>query len=191
MLKGDKVMGKLEELLKNEYQKCYNYKYKIICICDRCCLEVTKMDVKELAIGIISYYNNANQQISNLKLQKILYYIQGYAMRLNKSIAFDSKIYNWPYGPVIEEIYFEYNEYRAKNIVLKEDDRTSCFLKDKSAQAKLILDVLNCCADKTAYELVRMTHSEDPWKNSKLHEEITIESIGKYFSNHDPLNIGA
>ena len=183
-------MKKLEELLKNGSKKCYNYKYKILCICDRCCLEVIKMDVKELAIGIISYYNDVNKQISNLKLQKILYYIQGYVIKEFSDAVFDSKIYNWPYGPVVEEIYFEYNEYRAKNIILKEDDRKNFLLKDKTPRGKLILDVLKSCADKTAYQLVRMTHDEDPWKNSKSHDEITIKSISEYFSKHDPLNIG-
>ena len=61
----------LIKLLKNDVNKCYNKRCYYLDVCNFGYLEVEKMDVKELAIGIISYCNNNNIRISNLKLQKM------------------------------------------------------------------------------------------------------------------------
>ena len=59
------------------------------------------------------------------------------------------------------------------------------FLEKKMRSIKL----LNGCENKTAFELVEMTHKEDPWKNTHQNELIKIDVINKYFSNKDPLQI--
>ena len=122
----------LIKILKNDRDKCYNERYNYLNVCSFGYLEVEKMDVKELAIGIISYCNNNNIRISNLKLQKILYYIQGYAIKETHEPAFDAEIHNWQYGPVVEEVYFEYNQFRGEDIVLKDYDRRDGFFLKKT-----------------------------------------------------------
>ena len=150
----------LIKILKNDRDKCYNERYNYLNVCSFGYLEVEKMDVKELAIGIISYCNNNNIRISNLKLQKILYYIQGYAIKETHEPAFDAEIHNWQYGPVVEEVYFEYNQFRGEDIVLKDYDRRDGFFKRKNAINDIVLKVLNNCKNKSAFELVEMTHKD-------------------------------
>ena len=43
--------------------------------------------------------------ISNLKLQKLLYYSQGCFLALRDEPLFDSPIEAWTYGPVVPEVY--------------------------------------------------------------------------------------
>ena len=179
----------LIKILKNDRDKCYNERYNYLNVCSFGYLEVEKMDVKELAIGIISYCNNNNIRISNLKLQKILYYIQGYAIKETHEPAFDAEIHNWQYGPVLEEVYFEYNQFRGEDIVLKDYDRRDGFFKRKNAINDIVLKVLNNCKNKSAFELVEMTHKEDPWKNTRQNEVIKLDIISEYFSNNNPLKI--
>lgn len=179
----------LIKILKNDRDKCYNERYNYLNVCSFGYLEVEKMDVKELAIGIISYCNNNNIRISNLKLQKILYYIQGYAIKETHEPAFDAEIHNWQYGPVVEEVYFEYNQFRGEDIVLKDYDRRDGFFKSKNAINDIVLKVLNNCKNKSAFELVEMTHKEDPWKNTRQNEVIKLDIISEYFSNNNPLKI--
>jgi len=179
----------LIKILKNDRDKCYNERYNYLNVCSFGYLEVEKMDVKELAIGIISYCNNNNIKISNLKLQKILYYIQGYAIKETHEPAFDAEIHNWQYGPVVEEVYFEYNQFRGEDIVLKDYDRRDGFFKRKNAINDIVLKVLNNCKNKSAFELVEMTHKEDPWKNTRQNEVIKLDIISEYFSNNNPLKI--
>ena len=179
----------LIKILKNDRDKCYNERYNYLNVCSFGYLEVEKMDVKELAIGIISYCNNNNIRISNLKLQKILYYIQGYAIKETHEPAFDAEIHNWQYGPVVEEVYFEYNQFRGEDIVLKDYDRRDGFFKRKNAINDIVLKVLNNRKNKSAFELVEMTHKEDPWKNTRQNEVIKLDIISEYFSNNNPLKI--
>ena len=179
----------LIKILKNDRDKCYNERYNYLNVCSFGYLEVEKMDVKELAIGIISYCNNNNIRISNLKLQKILYYIQGYAIKETHEPAFVAEIHNWQYGPVVEEVYFEYNQFRGEDIVLKDYDRRDGFFKRKNAINDIVLKVLNNCKNKSAFELVEMTHKEDPWKNTRQNEVIKLDIISEYFSNNNPLKI--
>ena len=58
----------------------------------------------DVATYIISEYWKRGEIITNLKLQKILYYIQGYAYRFCNMAAFSEDIYKWPYGPVVPDV---------------------------------------------------------------------------------------
>ena len=52
-------------------------------------------------------------QVTNLKLQKTLYYVQGYYLYRFGKPLFDDEIVNWAYGPVVPEAYFEFCSYGA------------------------------------------------------------------------------
>ena len=54
--------------------------------------------------------------ISNLQLQKILYYIQKNFLNRN-SIAFPDNIEAWPFGPVVPDVYYHYCGYGAMPIM--------------------------------------------------------------------------
>ena len=54
--------------------------------------------------------------ISNLKLQKLLYYSQGCFLALRDEPLFDSPIEAWTYGPVVPEVYHLYKSYGSSAI---------------------------------------------------------------------------
>lgn len=132
--------------------------------------------------------------ITNLKLQKILYYVQGYVSKFCNEPAFPEPIYNWPYGPVVPEAYYAYNENRAMPIpepdsqdIMQAESRLG---RDKATQS--VMDqVINVTYRYTSSMLVGMTHNEDPWKDTSESQEITYPQIARYFRSHDPLNLGA
>lgn len=43
--------------------------------------------------------------ISNLKVQKMLYYVQGYHLALYDDRFFNEEIMAWQYGPVVPDVY--------------------------------------------------------------------------------------
>ena len=52
--------------------------------------------------------------ISNLKLQKLLYYCYGFSLVLLKKKLFnDDKIKAWPLGPVCPKVYNKYKKYES------------------------------------------------------------------------------
>ena len=136
---------------------------------------------------VIAYYNNNRHNITNLKLQKILYYVQGYSCKAFDEPAFDEHIYNWPYGPVVPDVYFEYNDYGNNAIFLSPDVTDN--IRINSKLLSLIRSVIEKSLYIPAYELVEKTHSETPWLNTSRGEVITVDSLHSFFKSHDPLGV--
>jgi Uncharacterized phage-associated protein len=59
--------------------------------------------------------------ISNLKLQKLLYYVQGFALAMYDKPLFDEDIEAWMYGPVVPCVYQEYKEFGSGAIEFDSD----------------------------------------------------------------------
>ncbi len=116
--------------------------------------------------------------ISNLKMQKLLYYAQGFHLALYDRPLFPEKVIAWQYGPVVTEVYEAYSEYssgsipKPRRINLKVfDEETMNFLKE----------IYQVYGQYTALRLMQLTHSEPPWKNTNIGEEITLEKMETFF----------
>src|SRR5438309_2092560 len=53
------------------------------------------------------------ENITNLKLQKLLYYVQGFHLAMNGAPLFNEDIRAWDHGPVVPQVYRKYREYGA------------------------------------------------------------------------------
>ena len=146
----------------------------------------------DVAQYVIEKYWQGGSPITNLKLQKILYYIQGYAFKRYNEPAYSEDIYRWPYGPVVPEVYFEYNRFRGSPISEPSDNEMTAALKRLKTD-KALLSVVDSVIDKsvayTAAQLVEKTHNETPWQTTKDAEIIPPSLIDRYFTANDPLQI--
>jgi uncharacterized phage-associated protein len=61
-------------------------------------------------------------RLSNLKLQKLLYYAQGHYLATAGQPLFDDRIQAWSHGPVVPTVYHEYKKFGRDNIVLDDAD---------------------------------------------------------------------
>ncbi|WP_251861983.1 type II toxin-antitoxin system antitoxin SocA domain-containing protein [Clostridium sp. Marseille-Q2269] len=141
-------------------------------------------NVIDVAKYVINKSIEMETPISNLKLQKILYFIQGEFLSVLKKPAFLQEIQAWKHGPVVPEVYYEFNKYIADEITSKFNDFNETILekKDRNIIDKVIKDNLN----KDAWKLVQITHKQSPWiDNYKPGENIIIPNgdIKKYFCN--------
>lgn len=134
----------------------------------------------EMAGYIIDYCNKNNFPISNLKLQKVLYYVQA-AFLVEGNEAFSDDIMAWKYGPVVRAVYHQYKIYVNQNIdtpVEKSDLQSS--------QAKIVNHVVDSYKNYTALEMVAKTHKEKPWIEANGKERPVIEKAKiKYFYGED------
>ena len=139
---------------------------------------------------VIAYCNKNEKTITNLVLQKTLYYIQGYFLRIFDFPAFNSSINKWPYGPVVPDAYYEYYTNGAKPIYVDEEYREKYInaIKEKS-HIKLLNSIINACLTLSIGDLIEKTHQEQPWSISKMRHEITIDLIIKFFNDNNPLGI--
>lgn len=120
------------------------------------------------------------EYLTKLKLQKLLYYAQGFYYAFYHNKLFNDKIIHMPYGPAVSSLLDELKDYHYGPI---EDLKVDCSKLDNKIVAILTL-VYEKLGQFSAYKLVEMTHSEDPWKNTKQGEEILVTEISKYFKEH-------
>lgn len=68
---------------------------------------------------IIDYCSRINEPVSNLRLQKLLYFAWvDYYRETGASLFYDS-MYAWQLGPVVPEVYNEYCSYGGRPINLR------------------------------------------------------------------------
>lgn len=116
--------------------------------------------------------------LSNLKLQKILYYCQGaHYIWDNEQLITDNVFEAWDYGPVIRSVYHKYKKFGQNDIYIDTFSDISKFQKlDRNIQ-ETIEAVWNQLKPLSAYELVEKTHQEAPWRNSMLNNQLFIDEI--------------
>ena len=114
------------------------------------------------AMGIAKYAVSrrykSRRPISNLQLQKILYFLQIVFASKTGRLLFADQFEAWPYGPVIREVYAEFADCGGfpirREFDIDVDDNIRPFLDDG-------IDTL---AEKSPWDLVRISHAEgSPW----------------------------
>ncbi|MFH1034436.1 MAG: type II toxin-antitoxin system antitoxin SocA domain-containing protein [Pseudomonadota bacterium] len=117
--------------------------------------------------------------ISNLKLQKLVYYAQGFHLALFESPLFNESIEAWEHGPVVPMLYHAYKEHGAGAIPVPDDINFDIY--DQQTQ-ELLNEVYSVYGQYAAWKLRNMTHEEAPWKIAyEKHHTITQESMKDYF----------
>ena len=162
--------------------------------------DIMSYNVIDVCRHIINYSNEHDYGVSNLKLQKLLYFIQAYFLTNKKdsSPCFYEKIEAWDFGPVVPDAYHEYKQYGSGDIpsiesyILFDEDniwnseRVSFVDNIIEDEDKLLIDkVVDKFADYSATDLVSLTHRQSPWIEAYVphqNNEITIDAIREYFN---------
>ena len=136
------------------------------------------MTAHEVAKYFVSLVDEeAGDSISNLKLQKLLYYAQGFHLAVYGEPLFNEQIKAWMHGPVVPQVYHDYRDFRAGPIAIEKVD-----LDDYTPQVRELLDeVYNVYGQFTASKLETMTHNEPPWKNTAQSEAISHQGMAEFF----------
>ena len=153
--------------------------------------ETAKMlQAAEIADFFISLGNAENEDpMTNLRINKLLYFAQGWNLQRFGKPLFDEAIKAWKYGPVVETIFRKYHSY-GRNIIT-ECSPSFSLAGFTSDEIQLLLDVYNKYRTFSTSRLVEKSHEGNtPW--AKVYEEgenktIPIELISEYFCNHVPL----
>jgi len=123
--------------------------------------------------------------LTNLKLQKLLYYAQGANYALRGEPLFDDEIQAWAHGPVVPEVYHCYKEFRGGAI---EPTETYSWDEIPATDARTLILVWNTYGAKSAWKLRDMTHQESPWldhyRDGVQNVVIPKESIAVFFKSN-------
>ncbi len=86
------------------------------------------MTAHEIAKYFVSLVDEeAGDSISNLKVQKLLYYAQGGYLAFHDEPLFPEAIKAWAHGPVVPQVYHEYKQYGAGPIPVEPVDLRTLF----------------------------------------------------------------
>lgn len=140
-------------------------------------------DVADFFIDVCN--NSTDDQITNLKLNKLLYYAQGCCLARTGKPLFDDKIEAWKLGPVTPAVYHKYSVCGKDPIkYISEHYSSNVF---SPIELEVLTDVMLEFGKYTGSTLVSMTHKVGtPW--DKAHEkgekEITQAAMKDYFEKN-------
>jgi len=131
------------------------------------------------ALDIANYFlskadDSAGDAITNLKLQKLLYYAQGFHLALYDEPLFKEKIKAWKHGPVVPQIWHRFKRQGAL-------DYPKAVKEFPQPVTELLDEVYKVYGQFSAWKLRNLTHAEPPWKNTTQPNEISHEVLRKYF----------
>lgn len=128
----------------------------------------------------LSYGENC-YSLTPLKLQKILYYAQGWSYVWDDVALFKDSFEAWQYGPVNRLVYDTFKTYKYSEIPEFEG---SIPVNAKPYELETIDAVWKRYGVESATDLVEMTHNEEPWLQAYGNgEKIYNLSIKSYFRN--------
>ena len=150
--------------------------------------------ISDKLLSVVAYIFATLEEVTPLMLQKLLYYIQGIYSALYETPMFEEDCRAWVHGPVFEEIYNLFREFKYNPI----DDARFAILEGSEEaltdNERVIINlVLNTFGMYGGKALERITHKEEPWLAARKgyddgipsQEIIPKESIQRYFKAVD------
>lgn len=146
--------------------------------------------ISDKLLSVVAYIFATLEEVTPLMLQKLLYFVQGIYSALYDQPVFMEDCRAWVHGPVYEEIYNLFKEFKYNPI---DDPRFAIvggskevLTSEERGVIDLVLKTFGMYGGKT---LERITHKEEPWLIARKgyddgipsHEIITKESIKRYF----------
>ncbi|WP_293708614.1 Panacea domain-containing protein [Stenotrophomonas sp. UBA7606] len=118
--------------------------------------------------------------ISHLKLQKLVYYCQGFSLAILNKPMFEDQVRAWQHGPVVPRVWEEFKNFGSAPIPKPEG-----FDRDLIPQdfREVIDEVYTVYGQYSAWKLRNMTHDEAPWASVEINDEITQGSMKNYFDS--------
>ena len=116
--------------------------------------------------------NGGGDLLTNMKLQKLLYYEQGFHLAYFNTPLFAESIEAWQYGPVVPQVYEHYKP---------SEPTPSDFKFGNKIEKALFDEVYRVYSAYSAIGLMEMTHAETPWRTTNV-------GVGNIIS-HDKMKV--
>lgn len=135
---------------------------------------------EDVANYTINWCHENGIAITNLKLQKLLYFLQGNYYRYTGERLISEDFYAWKLGPVVPKTYVAYSIYSSGKLP-KEVDKNTLSNGAKNRISKILSEY----ASIPTWDLVNLSHQEDPWKYTHAvfgdKSKIPFETIKEYY----------
>lgn len=136
---------------------------------------MARHDALGVATWFLAWAEGEDAPVSNLKLQKLLYYAQGHCLGLNHAPLFDDRIEAWAHGPVVPTVYHRFKASGSRAIELDAELAASFDWDEYRDVEQLLIRVWNTYGPYDAWALRNRTHGEAPWVKAFAPDERAIE----------------
>jgi uncharacterized phage-associated protein len=123
---------------------------------------------------LLKTQEDGHELLSNMKLQKLIYYAQGLYLVLFNEPLFQEPIEAWTYGPAVRSLFDKYKDYGGQGIPanidfdpLIIDNETRDFLDE----------IYQVFGQFSAVRLMEISHEDQCWKDACPGNEISCESM--------------
>lgn len=140
-----------------------------------------KYNLNTVTNFIISYSSHHKLDISNLKLQKILYFVQSQFIINTKQVCFAAPIYAVSFGPIIKPVYSYFKHCGISDINILMPDKTKQTIAKHDQE--LIISVLHQCAQYSDTNLLHLIYQQTPYKiaQNNTTKIININDLYEFF----------
>jgi uncharacterized phage-associated protein len=145
-----------------------------------------ELTANDVANYLLTAASDLDKPLSNLKLQKMLYYAQGWHLAVKGSTLFPDSIEAWIHGPVVPSVYRAYKSHGFGPLHV--DVKPPRLAKDTR---EFLETLFHHYVKFDAYELELATHREEPWKAAReglapdqpSRNTIPLTALKRYFKS--------
>jgi len=121
-------------------------------------LTAKNITARAIADRIIDLCHEHGEVITNIRLQKLLYYAQAWYLALKAKPLFADTFEAWPNGPVQPDVYAAFSRFGTSQI-----ERPAAQITLPKAVESHLGEVLRAYGRMSAYELSLLACQEAPW----------------------------
>jgi len=142
-------------------------------------------DSLQVANAFLELADSDSAKLTNMQLQKLVYFAQGFSLALEERPLTYHNIHAWQWGPVLPKVYKEFEEFKGSPIDRKAVTVSPPVPPD-SNEASIIKAVWNGYGAMTGGQLSAITHKPgSPWTltwGAKPYSVISSERMMNYFT---------
>jgi uncharacterized phage-associated protein len=136
------------------------------------------LDIAEFFVASVD--RDSGDVMTHLKLQKLLYYAQGFHLAMQSGQPlFPESLVAWTHGPVVPQVYFKYRLCGRHPIDPPDGFEPNDFPPEV---IEIVKEVNSLYGQFTASKLETMTHEEPPWIKTQSRHTISHDLLVHYFS---------
>ncbi len=138
----------------------------------------------DIAETLVAKFHEEGESLTQLKLQKLLYYVKGWSVAAEGVPRFNEQLEAWKYGPLAYSVRQAYGRFGRGPLVLDRE----LFPPDD-----LLIDtVLDVYGAMDAEDLLALTHLDAPWQINYRptidRNPIPDSDIAEFFRSHKALD---
>lgn len=124
---------------------------------------IPAVDVARLIIHLAAQEPEC-ERLTPLRVQKLLYYVQGWSLATRGRPLFTERIEAWKNGPVVRAVWQQFRDHGNATIPI---DHVEPLSGVPDTDQRLVESVWAGYRMHSASELWRMTHAESPWRRAR------------------------